>query len=258
MSRLMTGSLGRCSDLKCEHDAMNSESMDCIIFTVKDWNLQEAARLQKAYPQCSFHIFSKPEKMNDELIEKINPRYIFFPHWSWIIPDPILERWECVIFHLGDVPQGRGGSPLQNHIERKIYNTMISALRATREIDEGPVYCKRDFALYGAAEEMFLRITRTIFREIIPYILDNTPEPQKQLGEGSYFPRRKKEQSDFRNSSLVSLDDVFDLIRMLDAEGYPKAYFDFGAFRMTFGRAQRNFGKIVADVEITMLEDEDR
>ncbi|NLD97931.1 MAG: methionyl-tRNA formyltransferase [Synergistaceae bacterium] len=187
-----------------------------------------------------------------QVIERINPRYIFFPHWSWIIPNSVLERWECVIFHLGDVPDGRGGSPLQNHIERKIYTTCVSALRATRGIDEGPVYCKKQFSLYGGAEEIFLRLSKIIFREIIPYILENNPKPQEQQGEGSYFPRREKDRSDFTKNAPTSLDDIFDLIRMLDAEGYPKAYLDYGPFRLAFGRAQRKYGKVIADVEITM------
>jgi methionyl-tRNA formyltransferase len=229
-----------------------SEPQDCIIFTIKEWNLQEAERLGRAYPQHRFFVFSKPEDLNERTIEKINPRYIFFPHWSWVIPDSVLERWECVIFHLGDVPHGRGGSPLQNHIQRKIYTTSISALRATRGIDEGPVYCKKEISLYGGAEEIFLRLSQLVFREVIPYILENNPESQEQKGEGTFFPRRKAEQSDFAENDLKSLDDLFDLIRMLDVEGYPKAYLDYGPFRLTFGRAQRKYGKVIADVEITM------
>lgn len=229
-----------------------SEPQNCMIFTIKEWNLREAERLKEAYPQDRFFVFSEPEKLDVQVIEKINPRYIFFPHWSWIIPNSIFERWECVIFHLGDVPDGRGGSPLQNHILRKKYITTISALRATSRIDEGSVYCKRQFSLYGGAEEIFLRLSKTIFREIIPHILMNNPQPQEQQGDGSCFPRRKAEQSDFTKNTLTSLDDIFDLIRMLDAEGYPKSYLNFGEFRLTFGRAQRKYGKVIADVEITM------
>lgn len=112
-----------------EEVATGFEPSNYIIFTIKEWNLQEATYLRKLYPQYGFFIFSQPEEMDERIIEGIKPRYIFFPHWSWIIPSVVLERWECVIFHLGDVPHGRGGSPLQNHIQRKIYNTTISAIR---------------------------------------------------------------------------------------------------------------------------------
>ena len=237
--------------------SIESEAQRFIIFTVKEWNQKEASRLQREHAEYVFFVFNNPEDMKQEEIERINPRFIFFPHWSWIIPESILERWECVIFHLGDVPQGRGGSPLQNHIERKIYNTKLSALRATKTVDRGPVYCKRDVSLFGDAEEIYLRVSRIIFREIIPFLIENTPEAQEQKGEGSFFPRRKKDKSDFQKNTLESLDDVFDLIRMLDAQEYPKAYLDYGPFRLTFGRAQRKYGKIIADVEITTMEEGD-
>lgn len=239
-----------------EEVATGFEPSNYIIFTIKEWNLQEATYLRKLYPQYGFFIFSQPEEMDERIIEGIKPRYIFFPHWSWIIPSVVLERWECVIFHLGDVPHGRGGSPLQNHIQRKIYNTTISALRATHTIDKGPVYCKKEISLYGGAEEIFLRLSKIIFGELIPYILENNPEPREQEGEGSYFPRRTLDQSNFQKNEPKSLDDVFDLIRMLDVEGYPKAYLEYGPFRLTFSRAQRKFKKVVADVEITMLDGE--
>jgi methionyl-tRNA formyltransferase len=68
------------------------------------------------------------------------PRYVFFAHWSWKIPRAVYEAHECVIFHMTDVPFGRGGSPLQNLISRGIYETKLSALRCVEEMDAGPVY----------------------------------------------------------------------------------------------------------------------
>ena len=48
----------------------------------------------------------------------MQPRYIFFPHWSQLVPAEITEMYDCVCFHMTDVPFGRGGSPLQNLIKR--------------------------------------------------------------------------------------------------------------------------------------------
>jgi methionyl-tRNA formyltransferase len=42
-----------------------------------------------------------------------------------------------------DLPFGRGGSPLQNLISRKIYNTKLSAIRVVKELDAGPVFLKK-------------------------------------------------------------------------------------------------------------------
>ena len=45
-------------------------------------------------------------------LSKFSPHYIFFPHWSWLIPEEIYQNFECVIFHMTNLPYGRGGSPL--------------------------------------------------------------------------------------------------------------------------------------------------
>src|SRR5262249_17488018 len=77
-----------------------------------------------------------------EAIAPLLPAWIFFPHWSWRIPRAFHERFTCVVFHMTDVPYGRGGSPLQNLIVRGHKATMISALACAEEIDAGAVYLK--------------------------------------------------------------------------------------------------------------------
>ncbi len=49
-------------------------------------------------------------------------------------------NFNCVVFHMTDLPFGRGGSPLQNLISRGIYKTKISAIKVVKEIDAGPIY----------------------------------------------------------------------------------------------------------------------
>ena len=36
----------------------------------------------------------------------------------------------------------------------------------------------------------------------------------------------------------MELNTIYDYIRMLDAEGYPRAYIDFGGYRLTFEEAE--------------------
>ena len=72
------------------------------------------------------------------VLAKNRPRYIFFPHWSWMVPRAVWEKHECVCFHMTDVPYGRGGSPLQNLILKGHTKTKITALRMVGELDAGP------------------------------------------------------------------------------------------------------------------------
>ncbi|HDL08411.1 MAG TPA: methionyl-tRNA formyltransferase, partial [Desulfobacteraceae bacterium] len=165
-----------------------------------------------------FISITRKEDLTPQTLETMSPRYIFFPHWSYIIPSKVFENYECVIFHMTDVPFGRGGSPLQNLISRGIYETRISALRCVKELDAGPVYLKRPLSLYGSAEEIYLRASE-IIEEMICQIIKEQPVPVEQTGEITCFSRRKPEQSDI--AELSSLNQVFDHIRMLDADGYP-------------------------------------
>jgi methionyl-tRNA formyltransferase len=176
------------------------------------------------------------------------PRYIFFPHWSWIIPEKIFKKFECVVFHMTDLPYGRGGSPLQNLIVRGISETQLTALRCVAAVDAGPIYIKRPLSLSGTAEDILLRAAN-LTEEMIEYIVREQPKPTAQIGEVTVFRRRLPEEG-----SLADLDDlekIFDYIRMLDADGYPNAFIETAAFRFSFSRASLSSEAVVAEVKIT-------
>ena len=99
----------------------------------------------------------------EEQASKLSPRYIFFPHWSEIVPAKIFENYDCVCFHMTDVPFGRGGSPLQNLIVRGYTKTVVSALKMNEGIDSGPVYLKCELDLAGSALDIFKRTAPVCF-----------------------------------------------------------------------------------------------
>lgn len=150
-----------------------------------------------------------------------SPQFIFFPHWSYIIPPEIYERFNCVIFHMTDLPYGRGGSPLQNLIVRGHKETKISALKCVKEIDGGPIYLKEHLSLEGTAEKILTEASDKIADMIIKIVNQNI-QPVEQSGEITYFKRRLPSEGDLSN--LETLHKVYDYIRMLDADGYPKAF----------------------------------
>ncbi len=179
---------------------------------------------------------------------EFSPDYIFFPHWSWKIPAEIYENHPAVIFHMTDLPYGRGGSPLQNLIRRGHAETMLSAIRCVGELDAGPVYLKQPLSLLGTAEEIFLR-SAELMEPMIAEIIERRPEPVPQEGEPVVFRRFGKEDGTLERAN--TLEQAFDFIRMLDAEGYPPALLEVGPYRLEFSRAALKPGAIVADVRIT-------
>lgn len=210
--------------------------MKIIIATIKSWNIERAKALRKKY-ECSHDIiiYTTKEELTLERVKSFDPDYIFFPHWSYIIPNEITDRFECVVFHMTDLPYGRGGSPLQNLIVRGHKETKISAIRVTQEIDAGPVYMKHPLLLAGSAQEIFARCSDIIFNEMIPRLLAKKITPVPQEGEIVLFKRRKPEESEITCDMEPRV--IYDYIRMLDAEGYPRAYIAFGDYRLEFDNA---------------------
>jgi methionyl-tRNA formyltransferase len=217
--------------------------MDYVLATSRPWNEIMARRLEEKTGH-TFHLITKKEELTLERLAEIAPRYVFFPHWSYIIPEAVHTAYECVIFHMTDLPYGRGGSPLQNLIQRGHHDTRLTALRCVNDIDAGPVYMKRPLCLEGAASEIFLRAAQEI-EVMIEAIILKEPEPKPQQGEPSTFRRRTPEESNLTHAPAQSLDDLFDFIRMLDAEGYPRAFLDMHGYRFEFSRAQLEPDRIV-------------
>ncbi|MCH1613964.1 MAG: methionyl-tRNA formyltransferase, partial [Flavobacteriales bacterium] len=158
--------------------------------------------------------------------------------------------YNCVVFHMTDLPYGRGGSPLQNLISRGFSETKISAILVEKQLDAGPVYLKMSLSLLGSAEEVFIRANRVI-GEMITKIIDECIKPAPQIGIPTMFKRRTPEMSEITNE-LKEVDYLYDHIRMLDAEGYPKAFLETNFFKFEFTRASlKSDGSIISDVKIT-------
>lgn len=223
-----------------------------LLLSSRPWNAGLADRLNVEFAR-PVHAMTKPAELRLEVVEAIDPEWIFVPHWSHLIPEEIWTRWPTVIFHMTDLPYGRGGSPLQNLILRGHTSTMLTALRCSAELDAGPIYGKQPLSLQGTAEEIFLRADALI-ETMIARIVHERPEPQPQHGFPVIFTRRKPQQSNLAECSPGDLASWYDHIRMLDAEGYPYAFLEFQGMRLEFRRASRRSNGIHADVRITRLE----
>ena len=218
-----------------------------ILLSTKLWHTNLFEKLSINVDQNWIWI-NKKEDFSYRNIEKINPIKIFIPHWSYIIPEEIFSNFECIVFHMTDLPYGRGGSPLQNLIVRGFESTKISAIRVQDGIDTGDVYLKEDLNLSGSAEEIFKR-GNFIIEKMIAKILEKKIEPIPQSGKVTEFKRRTPEQSNIEK--LNNINKVYDYIRMLNADGYPKAFIENEFFKFEFTNAQLNENEeIIATVKI--------
>ena len=227
-----------------------------VIATVKEWNINNYFELKKELEnEYSLYLLTNKDELSFENIEKINPKYIFFPHWSWIIPQKIYENYESILFHMTDLPYGRGGSPLQNLITNKIYNTKITAIKVSKELDEGDIYLKEDFDISkGSAKEIYENASNLIFKKLIPNIIKKNIVPKKQEGDIVLFKRRTPEQSNIKTLKDVSMANLYDFIRMLDAPSYPKAYIELDNLKIELSEVIIKDGKLEGRFEVSKDE----
>ena len=219
-----------------------------IILSEKEWNKDLVLSLRDKYKNSEWRLINNKLDFTIEALEMMNIDKIFIPHWSYIIPKEIYSNYERIVFHMTDLPYGRGGSPLQNLILRGFKETKISAIRVEQGIDTGPIYLKSKLSLNGTAEEIFKRSSRKIHKMILK-ILENQIIPTPQKGEHSIFKRRKPEESNIIN--LSDIHHVFDHIRMVDCKGYPKAFIENEFIKFEFTKAKmKSKDEILANVRI--------
>lgn len=183
-----------------------------------------------------------------EKLKRLNPKYIFVLHWNYMIPAEIYENFNCIIFHMTDLPFGRGGSPLQNLLERGIYKTKLSAIKCVKKLDAGEIYLKKPLDIScGSAKEIYARAGETA-AEMIDEIIKNNPVPIYQNGEIVEFQRRTPEQSNIKD--IDDINKVYDYIRMLDAPGYPRAFLENNDLIFEFFQVKKNGNSLTACVKI--------
>ncbi|MBG84510.1 MAG: methionyl-tRNA formyltransferase [Phycisphaerae bacterium] len=221
-----------------------------IVAGKHDWVLQAFESRQGSLPG-KWSYCSTPEELDRILSSGVCPERIFFIHWSWRVSSDLLSSTDCICFHMTDLPFGRGGSPLQNLILRGLDSTMLTALRMTDSIDAGPVYMKRELSLTGSAQQIYMRVS-ALAMDMALEIIESNPEAIPQEGEPTMFERRRPSDSELPN--VENMKQLYDFIRMLDAEGYPHAFIDRNGLRIEFTNATLQGDSIVASAKVEFAE----
>ena len=135
-------------------------------------------------------------------IETENPDLILFYGWSWKIENEILLRYKCLMLHPSDLPQYRGGSPIQNQILNGVKISAVSIFRMANEMDAGPILKKAPLMLTGDIDDIFDRLT-IIGTSLTIEIVTRYPEEVLQnSAEATNFPRRLPYMSEITTADL--------------------------------------------------------
>jgi len=216
--------------------------MKYIIITKKIWDKKNFKNLGKNFILLN--------KINKNKIKKINPKIIFFIHWSKLIDKSIYDKYLCIQFHSSNLPKGRGGSPIQNQILLNIKNTKLSAFRISKKLDSGPLCLQQKISLNGNALEIFCRLEKTALIMIKKIIKMKNIKFYKQKGVPSFFKRRNPKQSKINLKNTNTINKLYDFLRMLDAPDYPNAYIRLNKFKFSFNNIKLFKNKVYASIEI--------
>ena len=181
-------------------------------------------------------------------LETLKPDIIFFPHWNWKVGPEIHKNYHCIVFHTAPLPYGRGGSPIQNLILEGHEYVPVCALQMTDDMDAGAIYASRLISLEGRLRDIFKRINDSVNQLIADLVSGVLPHPVPQKGEPHYFKRRS--DTDNQIPEDIDLKQIFDRIRMLDDESYPRSFITHGDYRIEFSDAEFDGNKIIASCSI--------
>jgi len=209
--------------------------MKYIFCAYRGWALKLYEKLSKKHKNMI--LINCPEKLTFEKINKIKPKYIFFPDWSWIISNEIIENFQCVCFHESNLPKFRGGSPIQNQIIRGIKKTKTTAFIMNEKLDAGKILLQKNLSLTGSIDEIFSRMINNDF-EMINKIIKNDFKLKTQKGKVTVFKRRNKKQSELKSLNH-SKEFLYNFIRML-GDPYPNAFINIDKKKIIFKSANYN------------------
>ena len=229
---------------------MISNKKNFLVVALKKWNHDNFKKIKKK----NFFLIKNKKDLTFLKIKKINPQYIFFPHWSYKIKTDIINNYTCIGFHESDLPYGRGGSPVQNLILRNKVKTKITAFIMNNSLDEGDVVMKKNLSLRGSAQEIFERSSNIIFKMINVITKNKKLAFKRQKGKAYYFKRLKNNA--LITSKDLSINGLYNKIRMLDADSYERAHLIIKKkLKIEFSDTRLRKNNLYCKVKINLIND---
>jgi methionyl-tRNA formyltransferase len=197
--------------------------MKIWICAYRDWSLAIYNQISKEFDNIEL-IESKKE------FEHVSSSFqeediIFFLGWSWIIPDDIVEKYNCICLHPSPLPKYRGGSPLQHQIINGESISAVTYFRMTDELDAGPILFQEEFSLIGDLKDVINRIIPLGIKGIFLILSNDIQEKNQDTSEATYYKRRKPIESEITLDEIsnVTAEQLYNKIRALQ-DPYPNAY----------------------------------
>jgi len=89
--------------------------------------------------------FDQIEALN--FLKKLNPEIILVLGWYYIIPKPLIEKFNFVGIHASLLPSNKGGAPLVWSILKNEKKTGVTLFKFSSKIDDGKIIDQKSFKL---------------------------------------------------------------------------------------------------------------
>lgn len=152
----------------------------------------------------------------------------FFLSCEKIIPLELLSRnTHNIVIHGSALPKGKGMSPLAWQIIEGKDEITLTLLEAAEKVDAGNIYAQKVVSFEGheLIDELRQKEGEAIIKLATEFIDTYPPSSgMVQEGEETFYPRRRPRDSEI--DVTKSVEEVFNLLRIVDNERYP-AFFKY-------------------------------
>jgi len=167
-----------------------------------------------------FKISKNPNNVKNEDI-------VFPLSYTKILSESFLKKNNLVLIaHSSKLPKDKGFSPLQYQILKNKKKIYMSLIKATKEVDAGPIYLQVSFTLDGTElSDQIRNIQGLQFLKIIKKFLIKYPnvKSHKQRGSGNFNKRRYPRDSQLDINK--SIKKLFNHLRINDNKLYPSFFY---------------------------------
>jgi len=165
--------------------------------------------------------------------ENLNNSYdiLFILGYHKIIDENYLKlNKHNIVIHESDLPQGKGWAPLFWQILEDKNEIKFSMFEASDGIDNGEIYMKKSLHLNGTELNKELREKQALLtiEMCLEFIKNygNYKVPIKQRGNETFYKKRTEKDSELNVSKTI--DEQFNLLRIVDNENYPAFFYKNG------------------------------
>lgn len=163
-------------------------------------------------------------------VDQLRPAdFCFYLGCGQIVPPRVLNMFRHnLVVHESDLPLGKGWSPLTWQILEGKSRIPVTLIEAEEKVDTGAIYSQKWITFQGneLVEELRARQAEATIELCVAFAFeypDSVRLARKQVGEETFYPRRKADHSRLDPDSTIR--QQFNLLRVVDNEKYP-AFFE--------------------------------